>query len=186
MKIRSRITKLIAITMVVAAMAVIGSSWAAGRAGAAGLSDPDMYIKFASRPVGIIPGQSLRVSVGNTANTPGSTITWTYKVTNPGGVPLYDSDWKYVPVRRFSYLDVSRRDLNTVGEPGTGRAQVMVTVTLRVPAGSNPEDYIGSLEVFDERTGSNAAGHSVSISLRARPELGTVDGESNHPSPRQQ
>ena len=52
----------------------------------------------------------------------------------------------------FRFSDVSRRQLNTEGEPGTGRAQVMVTVTLRVPAGSNPEDLAGSLEVINEET----------------------------------
>ena len=152
MKTRNRITKLIAITMAVAAMAVIGSSWAAGRAGAAGRSDiNDIYI-FRSI-IGITSGERIRVSVGTSANSP--TSGWfRYSTTNPSGVPLYDSEWKYVPVRRFSFLDVSREDLNTEGEPGTGRAQVMVTVTLRVPAGSNPKDYIGSLEVINEATGA--------------------------------
>ena len=152
MKTRSRITKLITITMAVAALAVIGSSLAAGRAGAAGRSDiNDIYV-FRSL-VGIIPEQSLRISVGNTAETPGSTVTWTYKVTNTGNVPLYESEWIRVPPREFRFSGVSRRDLNTEGEPGTLRAQVMVTVTLRVPAGSNPKDYIGSLEVINEATG---------------------------------
>jgi hypothetical protein len=152
MKIRSRITKLIAITMAVAAMAVIGSSWAAGRAGAAGRSDRnDIYVSRSL--VGIIPGQGLRISVGSAANSIGDQAQFTFTVTNSGGVPLYESEWRYVPVRGFHCSHVSRRDLNTDGEPGTLRAQVMVTVTLRVPAGSNPEDYIGSLEVVDDRTG---------------------------------
>ena len=152
MKIRITIKKLIAITMAVAVMAVIGSSWAAGRAGAAGRSDTNDTYVFRSI-IGIIPGERLRVSVGTSANSP--TSGWfRYSTTNPSGVPLYDSEWKYVPVRRFSYLDVSREDLNTEGEPGTGRAQVMMTVTLRVPAGSNPKHYIGTLEVINEATGA--------------------------------
>ena len=156
MKTRSRITKLIVITMAVAAIAVIGSSLVAGRAGAAGRQDVnDIYVYRSI--IGIIPGQGIRVSVGNTAETPGSTVTWTYKVTNTGGVPLYDSEWKYVPVRRFTFSDVSRQDLNTEGEPRTRREEVMVTVTLRAPAGSNPDDYIGSLELIDEGTGGTVA-----------------------------
>jgi hypothetical protein len=156
MKLLNRISKLIAITMAVAAIAVIGSSWAAGRAGAAGRSDiNDIYVSRSI--IGIIPGQGIRVSVGNTAVSPGSTVTWTHKVTNPGNVPLYESEWKYVPVRRFSFSDVSREDLNTEGEPGTRRAEVMVTVTLRVPAGSNPEDFPGSLEIIKEETGGTVA-----------------------------
>ena len=157
MKTRSRITKLIAITMAVAAIAVIGSSWAAGRAGAAGLSDPDIYIKFPSRVVGIIPEQKLRISVGSAANS--STRGWfRYQTTSPSGVPLYESEWIEVPPGEFRFSDVSRRDLNTEGEPGTGRAQVMVTVTLRAPAGFNPEDLVCSLEVVDERTGGTIVG----------------------------
>ena len=156
MKRRNTITKLIAITMAVAAMAVIGSSWAAGRAGAAGRQDVN-DMKFPSRVVGIIPGQLIRVSVGNTANTIGDQAQFTVTVTDSGGGPLYESDWKYVPVRTFRFSDVSREDLNTEGEPGTRRAEVMVTVTLRVPAGSNPEDFPGSLEIIKEDTGGTVA-----------------------------
>ena len=62
-----------------------------------------------------------------------------------------------MPVRRFNFSDVSRQDLNTEGQPGTGREEVMVTVTLRVPAGSNPEDFPGSLEIIKEDTGGTVA-----------------------------
>ena len=151
------ITKLIAIAMAVATIAVIGSSRAAGRVGAAGLSDPDMYVKFGSRPVGIIPEQKLRITVGGAANS--STRGWfRYQTTNPSGAPLYESEWIEVPPGEFRFSDVSRRDLNTEGEPGTGRAQVMVSVTVQAPAGSNPEDYICSLEVVNNRTGATTGG----------------------------
>jgi hypothetical protein len=156
MKIRNTIVQRIAITMVVAAIAVVGSSLVAGRAGAAGRQDVNDTYVYRSL-VGIIPGQGIRISVGNTAETPGSTVTWSYKVTNTGGVPLYDSEWKYVPVRRFHSSHVSRQDLNTEGAPGTGREEVMVTVTLRVPAGSNPDDFPASLELVDEGTGGTVA-----------------------------
>jgi len=156
MKTRNTITKLLAITMALAAIAVIGSSWMAERAGAAGRSDTnDIYISRSI--IGITSQQSLRVSVGNNANSIGDPIDYTVTVTNTSGVPLYHSEWKYVPVRRFSSLDVSREDLSTEGEPGTGRAEVMVTVTMRVPAGSNPEHYIGSLELINEETGGTVA-----------------------------
>jgi hypothetical protein len=151
MKTRNRITKLITITMVVAAMAVIGSSWAAGRAGAAGRSDVnDMYI-FQS-PVGIIPGEGLRISVGSAANS--STTGWfRYSTTNPGGVPLYESEWIEVPQGGFDFSDVSRRDLNTEGEPGTRRVQMMVRVEIEAPSGSKPSDVIVSVEIIEEATG---------------------------------
>ena len=157
MKTRSTITKLIAITMAVAAIAVTGSSLAAGRAGAAGRSDiNDIYV-FRSI-IGITSDQSLRVSVGNTANTIGDQAQFTFTVTNSGGVSLYESEWIRVPPEEFRFSGVSRRDLNTEGEPGTDRAEVMVTVTIRVPAGSNPKDLLGSLEVVDEGTGGTIVG----------------------------
>jgi hypothetical protein len=151
MKTRITIKKLVAITMAVAVIAVIGSSLAAGRAGAAGRSDINDTYVFRSI-IGITSEQSLRVSVGNTAIS--STQGWfRYSTTSPSGEPLYESEWMYVPVRGLRFSDVSRRALNTEGEPVTGRAQVMVTVTLQVPAGSNPEDIIGSLELVDNLTG---------------------------------
>ena len=153
MKTRNTIKKLIAITMAVAAIGFIGSSLAAGRAGAAGLSDPDMYIKFASRPVGIIPGQSLRISVGNNAEPLGSPIVWTYEVRNTGGVPLYESERIQVPPEEFRFSDVTREDLNTEGEPETGRVQMMVRVEIKAPSGSKPSDVIVSVEIIEEATG---------------------------------
>ena len=157
MKTRSTITKLIAITMAVAAMAVAGTTWMAERAGAAGRQDiNDIYV-FRS-PVGIIPEQSLRVSVGNTANSAGSRFVYIYYVTNSAGVPLYESERIQVPPEEFRFSDVSREDLNTEGEPGTGRAQVMVTVTIIAPPGSNPEDFLASMEVMDNRTGATKGG----------------------------
>jgi hypothetical protein len=153
MKIRSTIKKLIAITMAVAAIAVIGSSWMAGRAGAAGRSDTnDIYVSRTL--IGIIPVERIRVSVGTSAN-PSTTGWFRYQTTNPSGVPLYESEWIEVPPGEFRFSDVLYRDLNTEGEPVTGRKQVMATVTLRAPAGSNPDDYFGSLEVVNTRTGSS-------------------------------
>ena len=160
MKTRSTITKLIAITMAVAAIAVIGSSWMAGRAGAAGLSDTNDIYVFRC-PIGIINEQSLRVTVGTSANSP-TTGWFRYSTTNPSGVPLYESEWIEVPPGEFRFSDVLYRNLNTEGEPVTGRKQVMVTVTLRVPAGSNPKHHIGSLEVLDNRDGGTTRDIAIS------------------------
>ena len=153
MRTRSTITKLIAITMAVAAMAVIGSSLAAGRTGTAGRSDiNDIYVSRSI--IGITPEQSLRISVGSAANSIGDQADYTFTVTNTGGATLYESEWRYVPVRGFRCSHVSREDLNTEGEPGTRRAEVMVTVTLRVPAGSNPKYFPASLELVGDPNGS--------------------------------
>ena len=158
MKTRSRITKLIAITIAVAMLAATGLLCGAGWLQPVEAQSGDGSVRFLSyASIGIAPGQAVRISGGENPNLTSSTGWFRYSITNPSGVPLYDSEWRYVPVRRFSFSDVSREDLNTEGEPRTGRAQVMVTVTLRVPAGSNPEDFPASLELIDEETGRTVA-----------------------------
>ena len=118
MKIRNTITKLITITMAVAAMAVIGSIWTT-QAQHVRVFDG---VTFAA----VVPGQAIRLSVGNTAESATNRFVYMYyTVSNPSGVPLYESGRIQVPPREFRFSDVSRRDLNTEGEPGTGRAQVM-------------------------------------------------------------
>ena len=134
--------------MAVAAMAVVGSIWTT-QAQHVRVFDG---VTFAA----VVPGQAIRLSVGNTAESATNRFVYMYyTVSNPSGVPLYESGRIQVPPREFRFSDVSRPDLNTEGEPGTGRAQVMVRVTIEVPAGSNPEDIPCSLEVVDERTGSS-------------------------------
>ena len=153
MNTRNTITKPLTLTLAVVVLLVIGTIWTAERAGANGRSDiNDIYI-FRST-IGTISEQSFRVSVVNTAISPGDTVVWTYKVTNTGGVPLYESERIQVAPGEFRFSDVFRRDLNTEGEPGTGRAQVMVIITIQVPAGSNPDDFRVSLELMDNHTGA--------------------------------
>jgi hypothetical protein len=53
---------------------------------------------------------------------------------------------------------VRRKNLITDGAPATGRAQLIVRTTIIAPAGSNPDDFAGSLEVLeDEVQDGNAA-----------------------------
>ena len=156
MKTRNTITKLITKTMAVAALAaglICGVGWLQPVEAQTG----DGSVSFVSyAAVGIIHGEKVRLSVGNTAQTPGSTVTWTYKVTNTGGVPLYESERILVQPGWFRYSEVSREDLNTEGEPGMGRAEVMVRVTIEAPAGSNPENFSVSAEVIKEGTGATS------------------------------
>jgi hypothetical protein len=65
-------------------------------------------------------------------------------------VPLYESEWIKVPQREFRFSDVSRKDLNTEGEPETGRARMTVRVTMIAPAGSSAEDFPASLEIIED------------------------------------
>ena len=60
--------------------------------------------------------------------------------------------------REISRLGRLLRDLNTEGGPETGRAEVMLRVTIQAPAGSNSKDSPVSLEVINEDTGATSGG----------------------------
>jgi len=155
MKKPNRITKLLTITMAVAALAVAGlpggsPGWLQPVAAQSG----DGSVSFVSyAAIGIVPGERVRLSVANNAKSGGtSSLSFSYYMANypSSSVPLYESEWIQVPPGEFRFSDVSREDLNTAGEPGTGRAEVMLRVTMIAPAGSNPEDFPASLEVFED------------------------------------
>lgn len=184
MKARNTITKL-TITMALAALAVAGLFCSAVWLPRVEAQSGDGSVKFVSyASVGIIPGEKVRLSVGNNAKAPGSTITWTFKVTNPGAVPLYDSERIKVPSGEFHSADVSRRDLKTEGEPGTGRAEVMLRATIEAPAGSSPEDFPVSAEVIKEETGTTSGGiivhefgHGMDTNNTQAASVGFIPGE---------
>ena len=70
-----------------------------------------------------------------------------------------------MPPGEFRFADVWRTDLKTEGEPATGRAQVMVRVTMVAPTGSSPEDFPWSLEVIEDEVQD---GNSVQIDSKYR------------------
>jgi hypothetical protein len=158
MKTRNTITKLITITMAVTGLAATGLLCRAGWLQPVEASGRDGSVRFVSYTgIGIVPRQKVRISVGNTANSPGSTVTWTYKVTNTGGVPLYESERIPVPSGEFRSSDISYSGLEVAGEPGTGRVQLMVKLVVELPTGIDPSHAIGSLELIDEETGGTVA-----------------------------
>ena len=155
MKTRNAITKLINKTL--AAATLIAASLLYGTS----LLQPvqaqtDGSVRFVSyATIGIVPGERVRLSVANTEESAGNlTLSFSYYLAHQSNsssnVPLYESDLITVPRGEFRFSDVSRKDLNTEGEPETGRAQVMVKVTMIAPAGSNPEDFPCSLEIIEE------------------------------------
>src|SRR5215510_11110044 len=117
MKTRNTITKL-TITMAVAALAAAGLLCAAGWLPPVEAQSGDGSVKFVSyASIGIVPGEKVRLSVANNiAKLDPGPITWTYKVTNTGSTPLYESERIQVPSGEFRSSDVSRRDLKTEGE----------------------------------------------------------------------
>jgi hypothetical protein len=162
MKTRNTITKLITITMAVAALAaalLCGAGWLQPVKAQTG----DGSVRFVSyQSVGIVHGQRIRLSVGNTEQSTGTlALSFSYYLAHASNsssrVPLHETEWISVPPGELRFYDLSRRDLNTEGELETGRAQLIVRVVIIAPAGSNPANFSGSLEVINEATGATTA-----------------------------
>jgi hypothetical protein len=171
MKTRNTLTKLIAITLTGAALLAAALFGGDGmlQPVAAQIGDGSVkYVRYTS--LGIVPGEKVRLSVANDETSAG-TLTYRFSYylahgTNAStGVPLYESGLMQVPSGEFRFADVSRKDLRTEGEPLTGRAQLLVGVTMFVPAGSNPEDFPVSLEVFKDEDGD---GNAVQVDSKYR------------------
>lgn len=156
MKTRNTITKLITKTMAVVALAAAGllcsAVWLQPVAAQSG-DDSVRFISYAS--IGIVHGQRVRVSLSNTEVSTGNlTLSFSFYLAHgsnsSSSIPFYESEWMQVPPGEFRSAEVAREDLKTEGEPETGRAQVLVRVTIIAPTGSNPEDLAGSLEVIED------------------------------------
>ena len=158
MKIHNLIRKLIAITMGVVAAGLLSGD---------GLLPPvqaqmsDGSVKFVHyAAVGIVRGETVRLSVANTKPSGSSTLSFSYYLahgTNSASVPLYESELIQVPAGEIRSSDVSHKDLKTEGEPLTERIQMMVRVNIVASDGSDPEDFPCSLEILpDEPRDGNA------------------------------
>jgi hypothetical protein len=185
MKTRNTLTKLISITMAVAALATTGILFGADWLQPVEAQTGDGSIRFVSyASIGIVPGERVRLSVANTAESAGTlSLSFQYYLAHGSNastsVPFYESELIQVPPGQFRSSGVSRADLNTEGEPETGRAQMIVKVTMIAPAGSNPEDFPGSLEVFaDEVQGGESVHPDSKYSLII---LAAKRSELNHP-----
>ena len=147
MKTRNTIIKLVTITMAVAALVAANLQPVKAQTGDGSVR----FVSYAS--VGIVHGEKIRLSVSNTKESGGSaSLSFSYYLahgTNAAS-PLYESGWIKVPSKEFRFADVSREELNTEGEPQTGRAQLMVKVNFIAPAGSDPDDFPASLEILED------------------------------------
>ena len=187
MQTRNIITKLITRTFAVAALAAAGFLGGADWLQPVEAQTGDGTVRFVSYAAfGIIPGQKVRLSVRNTEESAGTlSMSFSYYLahgTNSSTtVPLYESELIQVPPREFRFSDLSRRDLKIEGEPVTGRAQVLVRVTIQAPAGSNPNDSMVSLEVIKEETGATGGnllthelGHYLDTSTPGLTSIGFI------------
>lgn len=140
----------------VVVLAAAGVLWGAGWHQSAKAQSGDVSLRLVSRSIlGIVPGQKVGVSVAN-ASDPllvGASLTFAYKVFDQNGRTLFESERTQVPPGHFRGQDLLIGGLDVDGEPGTGRVQMMVQITVDVPSGIEESDVIGSVEIIDEETG---------------------------------
>ena len=101
--------------------------------------------------------QKMRLSVATTPAASKTPYAWYYIVRNTRNEVLYRSERIEAPSGEWLFSDVSREALRTIGEPGTGEAQVMVQVFLDLSRGGNPSDFVGATQVLDEATAQSSA-----------------------------
>lgn len=159
MKLRNPLTKLITLIMVVNAL-VCAPRLEQPVNGQTG-DGSTKSVSYTS--LGIVPGQTVRLSVASDEKSAG-TMSWSFSYyLAPGSnssysAPLYESEWIQVAPGEVSFADVRRSDLHAYGDPITKRVQVIVKVTRIAPAGGSPDDYPCSLEVIpDEVQDGNPA-----------------------------
>jgi len=147
MNTRNAITKLITITMT----ALLAASILPVKA-----QTGDGSVRFVSyASIGIVAGERIRLSVANTEQSGGNlTLSFSFYLAHEtnasSSVPVYESVWMKVPSGEFRFADVARKDLKTEGEPETGRAQLILRISMIAPAGSNADDFPTSLQIIQD------------------------------------
>ncbi|HZI59205.1 MAG TPA: RHS repeat domain-containing protein [Pyrinomonadaceae bacterium] len=153
MKTRNAITKLITKTMAVAVLAAAGLLCATGWLQPVQAQTGDGSVKFISyASIGMVHGERARLTVSNTEESSGTlSLSFSYYLAHQSHAtlsdPFYETEWMQVPRGELRFSEVRREDLKTEGEPKTGRAQMIVRLNMIAPAGSNPEHFLGSVEV---------------------------------------
>ena len=151
MKLLNQITKLITLTLAMTALVCVTGLLqpVKGQTGN-GSTTSESYTSL-----GIVPGQTVRLSVASDERSAG-TMSWSFSYYRaPAGnstysAPLYQSEWIQVAPGEVRFADVRRNDLHAYGDPLTGRVQVIIKVTRVAPAGGSPDDYPCSLEVIPD------------------------------------
>ena len=115
-------------------------------------------------PVGIVPGQTLRISVFNPLEPapPGDNgrkykILFALTILDAHGQVIAHTDEVTLDPKEFHSFDFKRADLPLSGEPGTGRLQVRSEIRRRFFAGIasriSQGEFPGALELIDNSSG---------------------------------
>ncbi|HEY5884682.1 MAG TPA: hypothetical protein VIT88_08340 [Pyrinomonadaceae bacterium] len=142
--------------------------------------------------IGLVPGQRVSVAVPNFYFLDGSVkfVKHSIKVyTETQSNLVYSGESGQLEHEVGHIFTFRHEHLSVPGESSTGRVQVWIEIesfppseTEKLPADRSSIVSPPTFELIDELSGrtvlSNAAGRSVSISLRARPELTATANES--------
>ena len=154
MKRRNTITKLIAITMAVAAMAVVGSIWTTEAQGR-------LYVATDVGIYGFVHGETARFSVAypSTTEEGSQPVQVQAYIYDSLGRLVSQTDPVEVRPGQFRTFDFNRDDLPLAGEEGTGRLQVRAGIQVALMDGSVRHVKLPvSMEVMDNRTGATKGG----------------------------
>ena len=155
MKLPNRISKLIAITMTVAALAAVGHI---------GTAEAQNVRVFRGTAIaGFIPGQSLYCSMAylNRSEEGGGPVRVQAYIYDSTGRLLSRTDPVELQPDQFQTFIIDRDALPVEGEAGTRRAQVRVDFQFQADASHtliSERNFLASAETVDNRTGGTAGG----------------------------
>jgi hypothetical protein len=105
--------------------------------------------------IGVVVGEELRITLGLAPDSSSYQVTFQCTLHGQDGRVFFESEAITVPRGQFRFLRVSRTQLPTVGEPRTGRAQVLLKLNVKNEGGLSPTDAFGAVEIIDEATGES-------------------------------
>ena len=159
MKIRQTITKLLTITLAVAALAAVSYGWMPGPGAGGQVVMSDGSVRFISPSISFKAGQIIRLNVysPSRANLQIATFYWGATILDANGNILARSEPVSLSSGQFRSVQFLRDDLHVQGEPVTGGLQVGCDFQFQADAQSvvlsSPVPFLISVEVIDTRTG---------------------------------
>jgi hypothetical protein len=147
---RNTMTKLITLTVAVAAIAVIGSSFKT--------EAHNVRVFSGAALAGFIPGQELRLNMANLSTREeaiGPVRVQAYIYDSTGRL-LSRTDPVEVSAGQFHTFIIEREDLAVEGEAETGRLQVWADFEFQVEASNrqiSSDRFLATIEGVDNRTG---------------------------------
>ena len=161
MRTRNTITKLFAITMAVAAIAVIGSTFTT-RA-------QQVRAFRGTTIVGFIPQQTLRFNAANLtkAGEGGGPVRVQVRLFDSQGNVIARIREVEIPAGQFRSFDFSPDDLAAAGEPSTGRLEVGADFQFQADASVSyilPKHLTVTMEVMDSHSGGSYYTGTITVS----------------------